>query len=233
MLAAEKVSEKMRRFAAAMMAPEEVAPDGLVFAGGEIVTNDSPAIARSFAEVADFAYVPVPLPAGLSPGLSEEAFWEPEGVTYPFGCHISMIEIDRETGEPRLLKMIAVDDCGNVINPLIVDGQIHGGLAQGIGQAMFEELIYDEQGQPVSASFLEYVMPRAADLPRFELERTVTPTPLNPMGAKGIGEAGTIGSTPCVVNAAVDALAPLGVRHVDMPLKPERLWRLIGNGGEA
>ena len=233
MLAAEKVSEKMRRFAAAMMAPEEVAPDGLVFAGGEIVTNDSPAIARSFTEVADFAHVPVPLPAGLSPGLSEEAFWEPEGVTYPFGCHISMIEIDRETGESRLLKMIAVDDCGNVINPLIVDGQIHGGLAQGIGQAMFEELIYDEQGQPVSASFLEYVMPRAADLPRFELERTVTPTPLNPMGAKGIGEAGTIGSTPCVVNAAVDALAPLGVRHVDMPLKPERLWRLIGNGGEA
>ncbi len=232
MLAAGKAGDKMKRFAAALMADQEVSPDDLVFENGRIQVAGAPEVSRSFAEVADFAYVPVPLPAGLEPGLSEEAFFEPENNTYPFGCHISMVEIDRDTGEPRLLRLVAVDDCGNVINPLIVEGQVHGGLAQGIGQAMFEEVVYDEDGQPLTASFMDYVMPRAADLPAFELERTVTPTPVNPLGAKGVGEAGTIGATPCVVNAAVDALAPFGVRHVDMPLRPERLWRLIHEGGQ-
>ena len=232
MLAAGKAGDKMKRFAAALMADQEVSPDDLVFENGRIQVAGAPEVSRSFAEVADFAYVPVPLPAGLEPGLSEEAFFEPENNTYPFGCHISMVEIDRDTGEPRLLRLIAVDDCGNVINPLIVEGQVHGGLAQGIGQAMFEEVVYDEDGQPLTASFMDYVMPRAADLPAFELERTVTPTPVNPLGAKGVGEAGTIGASPCVVNAAVDALAPFGVRHVDMPLRPERLWRLIHEGGQ-
>ena len=232
MLAAGKAGDKMKRFAAALMADQEVSPDDLVFENGRIQVAGAPEVSRSFAEVADFAYVPVPLPAGLEPGLSEEAFFEPENNTYPFGCHVSMVEIDRDTGEPRLLRLVAVDDCGNVINPLIVEGQVHGGLAQGIGQAMFEEVVYDEDGQPLTASFMDYVMPRAADLPAFELERTVTPTPVNPLGAKGVGEAGTIGATPCVVNAAVDALAPFGVRHVDMPLRPERLWRLIHEGGQ-
>ena len=235
-LAAGKAGDKMKRFAAALMADQEVSPDDLVFENGRIQVAGAPEVSRSFAEVADFAYVPVPLPAGLEPGLSEEAFFEPENNTYPFGCHISMVEIDRDTGEPRLLRLVAVDDCGNVVNPLIVEGQVHGGLAQGIGQAMFEEVVYDEDGQPLTASFMDYVMPRAADLPDFELERTVTPTPVNPLGAKGVGEAGTIGASPCVVNAAVDALAPFGVRHVDMPLRPERLWRLIhrrdANGGQ-
>ena len=235
-LAAGKAGDKMKHFAAALMADQEVSPDDLVFENGRIQVAGAPEVGRSFAEVADFAYVPVPLPAGLEPGLSEEAFFEPENNTYPFGCHISMVEIDRDTGEPRLLRLVAVDDCGNVVNPLIVEGQVHGGLAQGIGQAMFEEVVYDEDGQPLTASFMDYVMPRAADLPDFELERTVTPTPVNPLGAKGVGEAGTIGASPCVVNAAVDALAPFGVRHVDMPLRPERLWRLIhrrdANGGQ-
>ena len=232
MLAAGKAGDKMKRFAAALMADQEVSPDDLVFENGRIQVAGAPELSRSFAEVADFAYVPVPLPAGLEPGLSEEAFFEPENNTYPFGCHISMVEIDRDTGEPGLLRLVAVDDCGNVINPLIVEGQVHGGLAQGIGQAMFEEVVYDDDGQPLTASFMDYVMPRAADLPAFELERTVTPTPVNPLGAKGVGEAGTIGASPCVVNAAVDALAPFGVRHVDMPLRPERLWRLIHEGGQ-
>ena len=232
MLAAGKAGDKMKRFAAALMADQEVSPDDLVFENGRIQVAGAPEVSRSFAEVADYAYVPVPLPAGLEPGLSEEAFFEPENNTYPFGCHISMVEIDRDTGEPRLLRLVAVDDCGNVINPLIVEGQVHGGLAQGIGQAMFEEVVYDEDGQPLTASFMDYVMPRAADLPAFELDRTITPTPVNPLGAKGVGEAGTIGASPCVVNAAVDALAPFGVRHVDMPLRPERLWRLIHEGGQ-
>ena len=155
--------------------------------------------------------MPVPLPEGLEPGLSDEAFFEPTNNTYPFGCHISMLEIDRETGEPKLLKLVAVDDAGNLINPLIVEGQIHGGLAQGIGQAMIEEAVYNDDGQLLTGSFMDYALPRATDFPRFELHATVTPTPVNPLGAKGVGEAGTLGSTPCIVNAAVDALS--GVRR--------------------
>ena len=228
--AAQKAGAKMKQFAAALMADEEVEVGDLEFANGRIQAAGRPTVWRSFAEVSDFAYIPVPLPPGLEPGISEEAFFEPENNTYPFGCHIAMIEIDPGTGVPKLLKLTAVDDCGNVINPLIVEGQIHGGLAQGIGQAMFEEVVFDRDGQPLTASFMDYVLPRAADLPVFRLDRTVTPTPLNPLGAKGVGEAGTIGAAPCLVNAAVDALAPFGVRHVDMPLRPERLWRLLQRG---
>ena len=141
-------------------------------------------------------------------------------------------EVDRETGVPTLLKLVAVDDAGNLINPLIVEGQIHGGLAQGIGQAMIEEVVYGDDGQPLTGSLMDYALPRASDFPRFELENTVTPTPLNPLGAKGVGEAGTIGSTPCIVAAAVDALNGFGVTHIDMMLRPEKLWRII-HGGEA
>ena len=143
-----------------------------------------------------------------------------------------MLEIDRETGEPKLLKLVAVDDAGNLINPLIVEGQIHGGLAQGIGQAMIEEAVYSDDGQLLTGSFMDYAMPRATDFPRFELHATVTPTPVNPLGAKGVGEAGTLGSTPCIVNAAVDALGEFGVKHIDMMLRPEKLWRII-QGGQA
>ena len=170
---------------------------------------------------------PIRLPEGLTPGLSGEAFFEPQNHTYPFGCHIAMLEIDRETGEPRLLKMVAVDDAGHLVNPLIVEGQIHGGLAQGIGQAMVEEVAYAADGQPLTASFVDYALPRASDFPRFELDRTVTPTPVNALGAKGVGEAGTIGSAPCIVNAVVDALSGFGIRQLDMMLRPEKLWRIM------
>ena len=129
----------------------------------------APASAKPFAAIAGYAYVPVPLPPGIEPGLSDEAFFEPANNTYPFGCHISMLEIDRETGEPTLLKLVAVDDAGNLINPLIVEGQIHGGLAQGIGQAMIEEAVYNDDGQLMTGSFMDYAMPRATDFPRFEL----------------------------------------------------------------
>ncbi len=226
-LAGTKVKKKMAQFAAAML---EAGEDDIVFENGTIGVKGAPAKAKTFAEIAAYAYVPVPLPAGLEPGLSDEAFFEPQNNTYPFGCHISMLEIDRDTGEPKLLKMVAVDDAGNLINPLIVEGQIHGGLAQGIGQAMVEEAVYNDDGQLLTGSFMDYAMPRATDFPRFELSATVTPTPCNPFGAKGVGEAGTLGSTPCIVNAAVDALSPLGVKHVDMMLRPEKLWRLIQGG---
>jgi carbon-monoxide dehydrogenase large subunit len=228
-LAGGKVKAKMAKFAAALL---EAHPDDIVFENGTIGVKGAPAKAKAFAEVASYAYVPVPLPEGLEPGLSDEAFFEPANNTYPFGCHISMLEIDRETGEPKLLKLVAVDDAGNLVNPLIVEGQIHGGLAQGIGQAMIEEAVYNDAGQLVTGSFMDYAMPRATDFPRFEMHSTVTPTPVNPLGAKGVGEAGTLGSTPCIVNAAVDALSEFGVKHVDMMLRPEKLWRLI-NGAKA
>lgn len=229
--AGEKVKDKMAKFAAAMMNPnEEMDTSEMVFEGGRIYVKDSPGQSVAFSDVAAFAYVPVPLPAGLDPGLSDQAFWEPANNTYPFGCHIAMLEIDRETGEPKLLKMVAVDDAGTIINPLIVEGQIHGGLAQGIGQAMIEEVVYDEDGQLLTGSFMDYAIPRATDFPWFELDKTVTPTPVNPLGAKGVGEAGTLGSTPCIVNAAVDALSQFGVKHIDMMLRPEKLWRIINQG---
>lgn len=228
-LAGGKVKAKMAKFAAALLEAHE---DDLVFENGRIGVKGAPASSKAFAEVAGYAYVPVPLPPGLEPGLSDEAFFEPANNTYPFGCHISMLEIDRETGEPTLLKLVAADDAGNLINPLIVEGQIHGGLAQGVGQAMIEEAVYSDDGQLLTGSFMDYAMPRATDFPRFEMVSTVTPTPVNPLGAKGVGEAGTLGSTPCIVNAAVDALSQFGVKHVDMMLRPEKLWRLI-NGGQA
>jgi len=226
-MAGAKVKKKMAKFAAAMFEAHE---DDLVFENGTIGVKGSPASVKPFAAVAAYAYVPVPLPPGLEPGLSDEAFFEPTNNTYPFGCHISMLEIDRETGEPTLLKLVAVDDAGNLINPLIVEGQIHGGLAQGIGQAMIEEVVYGDDGQLLTGSYMDYALPRAADFPRFELESTVTPTPVNPLGAKGVGEAGTLGSTPSIVNAAVDALSGFGVKHVDMMLRPEKLWRIIQGG---
>jgi carbon-monoxide dehydrogenase large subunit len=217
-MAGTKVKEKMARFAAALL---EAAPEDIVFENGKVMVQGAPARAKDFAQVAAFAYIPVPLPEGLEPGLTGDAFFEPGNNTYPFGCHITMLEIDRETGEPKLLRLVAVDDAGNLINPLIVDGQIHGGLAQGIGQAMIEEAVYSEDGQLLTGSFMDYALPRATDFPWFEMHTTVTPTPVNPLGAKGVGEAGTLGSTPSIVCAAIDALSELGVKHIDMMLRPE------------
>jgi aerobic carbon-monoxide dehydrogenase large subunit len=232
-MAGNKVKAKMAKFAAALMEANE---EDLVFENGKIFVKGAPATGKTFADVAGYAYIPVPLPPGLEPGLSDEAFFEPTNNTYPFGCHISMVEVDRDTGEPRLLKLVAVDDAGNLINPLIVEGQIHGGLAQGVGQALIEEVVYNSDGQLVTGSFMDYALPRASDFPRFELDNTVTPTPVNPLGAKGCGEAGTLGSTPSIVGATVDALSEFGVKHIDMMLRPEKLWRIIHGqsaGGKA
>jgi carbon-monoxide dehydrogenase large subunit len=229
-MAGTKVKTKMAKFAAALLEAHE---DDIVFEDGRVFVKGAPAKSKAFAEVSGYAYVPIPLPAGLEPGLSEEAFFEPTNNTYPFGCHISMVEVDRDTGELKLLRMVAIDDAGNLVNPLIVEGQIHGGLAQGIGQAMIEEAVYGEDGQLLTGSFMDYAMPRATDFPRFELESTVTPTPVNPLGAKGVGEAGTLGSTPSIVAATVDALSEFGVKHIDMMLRPEKLWRIINGQGRS
>ena len=180
-----------------------------------------------FREVAKAAHLwNVPIP-GEEPGLEAVARFEPTGTTFPFGVHFCQVEIDRDTGELVIQRFVSVDDVGNVINPLLADGQRLGGIVQGLGQALCEEVRYDESGQLLTATLMDYSMPRAHMFPRIELGATCTPSPLNPLGAKGIGELGTIGAAPVLVCAALDALRPLGVTHLDMPLKPERLWRAI------
>ena len=168
-------------------------------------------------------------PEGMEPGMDFSSFYDPANFTYPFGAYIAVVEIDKETGKVDLTKFFAVDDVGNVINPMIVDGQIHGGVAQGVGQALFEGTIYDENGQLINGSYMDYCMPRADDLPSFHVDRQITPCPHNPLGVKGAGEAGCIGSTPAVVNAVIDALWKGGhqVKDIQMPLTPERVWRAM------
>src|SRR5687768_17033136 len=178
-------------------------------------------------EIALAAHIAKDLPPDTEPGLSATYFFEPKNFTFPFGTHIAVVEVDRETGDIKFLRYVAVDDCGKVINPMLVDGQLHGGIVQSIGQAMYEEVVYDEQGQLLTGTLMDYAVPRAKHAPNFELDRTETPSPVNPLGVKGVGEAGTIGATPAIVNAIVDALAPFGVRHLDMPVKPENVWRII------
>jgi carbon-monoxide dehydrogenase large subunit len=176
------------------------------------------------------AYYARQLPPGVQPGLTEQFVFEPPNYTFPFGAHVAVTEIDPETAEVRLRNYFAVDDCGRVLNPLLVDGQVHGGLAQGIGQALWEEMVYDENGQLVTGTLMDYALPKAHQFPWFDTANTETRTPVNPLGVKGVGEAGTIASTPAVVNSVVDALSPFGVRHIDMPLKPEKIWRIMKQG---
>jgi carbon-monoxide dehydrogenase large subunit len=223
-LAAQDLKEKMRKISAHLLAST---PDKIEFVDGKLMTRGDSGGAMSFNEVVSIAYNAVKLPPGMEPGLEATRFFEPSNFTFPFGTHVCVVEIDEETGEPRITKYVAVDDCGNVINPLLVEGQVHGGLVQGIGQALHEEVVYDENGQLLTGSLMDYAVPRAHDFPEFELDRTVTPSPVNPLGIKGVGEAGTIGSTPAVVNAIVDALSPLGVTHIDMPVRPEKIWRIL------
>ena len=219
----EKVLEKGARIAAHKL---EVAEGDLEFANGRWTVKGSDQ-SIAFSDVALTAYVPHDYPEGLEPGLDFTSFYDPTNFTFPFGAHIAIVEVDKDTGKVRIDRFVACDDVGNVINPSIVDGQLHGGIAHGIGQALFEGAIYDESGQLLNGSYMEYTMPRADDLPMFELDRTVTPCPHNPLGVKGVGEAGTIAATPAVVNAVIDALAPLGVTDIQMPLTPERVWKAM------
>ena len=180
-----------------------------------------------WAELAGEAYVAKNLPPDLEPGLEASSFFEPQNFTFPFGTHICAVDVDRETGKVSITKYVAVDDCGPQINPLIVEGQVQGGIAQSIGQALYEQTVYDENGQLLTGEFMDYALPRAEDIPEYILGHTVTPSPVNPLGVKGVGEAGTIGATPAIANAVLDALEPLGIRHLDLPLTPERVWNAI------
>jgi carbon-monoxide dehydrogenase large subunit len=169
---------------------------------------------------------------GLRTGLFVEVDWERSNSTFPFGAHVAVVEIDRDTGQVTLVEHTAVDDCGTIINPLLADGQVHGGIAQGAAQALLEEVVYDESGNLLTSNLADYAFVSAAELPSFTLDHTVTPTFINPLGAKGIGESGTIGSTAAVHNAVLDALAPFGVRHIDMPCTAEKVWRAINGEGD-
>lgn len=221
--ATAKVRAKALRIAAHML---EAAVEDMELSQGRYQVKGVPTRSLTLAEIADRAYS-TDLPDEIDSGLEATDFFRMPTETYPFGTHVAVVEIDRETGEVRLRDYFAVDDCGPRISPLLVEGQVHGGLAQGIAQALFEAVVYDESGQAITASLLEYAVPHADQLPRFTTAHTVTPSPTNPLGVKGIGEAATIGSTPAVVNAVLDALRPFGVRHLDMPLRPETIWRAL------
>jgi len=206
--------------------------DNVTFAGG-VCTDERSGKSVSFAEIAAAAYHAKRLPPNTEPGLVATNFWEPPNFTFPFGAHIVVTEVDRDTGCIDIRRYVAVDDCGKIINPLIVAGQVHGGVAQGLGQALWEQAVYDDTGQLVTGELTDYALPRAQNMPWLECSHTETPSPTNPLGVKGVGEAGTIGCSPAVVNSVVDALSPLGVRHIDMPLTPEKVWKLIQKGGRA
>src|SRR5438128_9420854 len=208
---------------------EPVVPVGQAPAGALPEPQTEGRTSLTIQEIALAAHVAKEIPPDTEPGLSATYFFEPKNFTFPFGTHICVVEIDKETGETKIVRYVAVDDCGKVINPLLVDGQVHGGIVQSIGQALYEEVVYDEQGQLVTGELMDYAVPKASQVPWFETDRTETPSPVNPLGVKGVGEAGTIGATPAIVNAIVDALSPYGVKHVDMPVRPETVWKLIGD----
>ena len=207
----------------------EAAFDDVELNDGRYQVKGVPAKSLTLAKIAEQAYGEGLAP-DLEPGLEATDYFRPPKLVYPFGAHVAVVEVDRDTGRVDVRDYVSVDDCGVRISPLLVDGQVHGGIAQGVAQALLEEIVYDNDGQLVTGSLMDYAIPRAEDLPSFTTDQTVTETPFNPLGAKGIGEAATIGSTPAVVNAVVDALRPFGVRHLDMPLRAERVWRAIHDG---
>lgn len=218
------VREKMRRIAAHML---EAAPEDLELRDDGWGVTGVPGGEISIAQIAQRAYTGRNLPEGMEPGLTAVNNFRPENVTVPNGTHIVLTEVDRDTGKVEILTFVSVDDCGTIVSPQLVEGQVHGGLAQGISQALFEEVVYDEAGGLLTGTLVDYGLPTAADLPSYSTSHTHTPSPRNDLGIKGIGEAATIGSTPAVVNAVVDALAPLGIEHIDMPLTPARVWEAI------
>jgi aerobic carbon-monoxide dehydrogenase large subunit len=230
--AAGKIKEKARRYAAHLL---EASPDDIDIDGARYFVRGSPDKSKTIQEIAFALDLAFDTPEGMEPYLDETAYHDTPNCTFPFGTHIAIVEIDEETGAVDLIRYVAVDDVGKKINPLIVDGQLHGGIAQGVGQALWEGAVYADDGQLLTGSMMDYALPRASWLPAFELDETVTPSPVNPLGVKGVGEAGAIASTAAVANAVIDALSPLGIRHLDMPYTPQTVWRAIqsAKGGQA
>jgi carbon-monoxide dehydrogenase large subunit len=221
-VAVRKIKDKARALAAHVL---EAAVEDIDYADGRFFVKGSPGSAKTIQDIALLAHVAWNLPPGMEAGLEASSFYDPPNFTYPFGAHVAVVEVYPDTGTIELKRYVAVDDCGPQINPMIVEGQVHGGVVQGIGQALWEEAVYDEAGQLVTGTLMDYAIPRADVLPDIEVLSTVTPSPHHPLGVKGIGEAGTIASTCTVYNAVVDALRPLGVDALPMPMTPERVWR--------
>jgi carbon-monoxide dehydrogenase large subunit len=222
--AATQLVDKARQLAAELL---EANPDDVVLdkVGGRFHVAGTPTAGKSWIELADAA--------ATDGGLVAEVDFNPLGPSFPFGAHLALVEVDTETGKVTLERLVAVDDAGRILNPLLAEGQVHGGLAQGAAQALLEEFRYDEDGNPVTSNLADYAFISAAELPSFETIHMETPTPLNELGAKGIGESGTVGATPAVHNAVIDALSHLGIRHLDMPLTPERVWRALQEATSA
>jgi aerobic carbon-monoxide dehydrogenase large subunit len=227
--AAEKVQEKAKRICAALL---EAAPEDVELVDGKYQIRGSPDRFKTLAEIAGAAHIPPQeLPTDIELGLEETHIYDPENFVFPFGAHACVVDVDAETGKVEVVRYVAVDDCGPAVNPMLIDGQIHGGITHAIGQALYEQIVYDADGQLVTGTFVDYALPTAAELPSFETDRTETPSPVNSLGVKGIGEAGTIAATPAVTAAVLDALAPLGVHWIDMPLTPRRVWEAIESQG--
>jgi len=223
-VAADRIREKTLQLAAHAL---EVSPADVVFEGGRYTVRGTPERGVEFREIVRIAYKGARLPPGVEPGLESTHFFVPKDRVFPFGTHVCVVEIDPDTGGIHFVRYIAVDDCGKILNPLLVAGQVQGGIVQGLAQAVYESAVYDEEGQLLTTGFADYVIPKASQVPSFVLDHTVTPSPHNPLGVKGVGEAGTIGATPAVVNAVIDALAPWGIRHLDMPITPQKVWSSI------
>ena len=230
--ATDKIKANARRYAAHML---EASVDDIEIDGAEYRVKGSPDRKKTIQEIAFALDLAFDAPEGMEPYLDETAYYDTPNCTWPFGTHIATVEIDEDTGEIELVRYVAVDDVGNKINPLIVDGQLHGGIAQGVGQALWEGAVYSDDGQLLTGSMLDYALPKASHLPSFELDQTVTPSPVNPLGVKGVGEAGAIASTAAVANAVMDALSPLGIKHLDMPYTSGKLWAAMqsAKGGQA
>jgi carbon-monoxide dehydrogenase large subunit len=223
-VATRKIKEKAKLLASHLL---EAAVEDMDYADGKFFVKGSPDRHKTIQDIALLANVAWNLPQGMEAGLEASSFYDPPNFTYPFGAHVAVVEVDAETGHVRLKRYVAVDDCGPQINPVIVEGQVHGGVVQGIGQALWEGAVYGENGQLLTGSLADYAIPRADVLPDIEVLSTVTPSPHHPLGVKGIGEAGTIASTATVYNAVLDALQPLGVESLQMPLTAERVWRAM------
>jgi carbon-monoxide dehydrogenase large subunit len=232
--AVAKATDKIVAKACRIVAHElEAAPEDIEVRDGRFSVRGSPEKGMALADVAGIAYIGA-VPEGMEPGLEETTFHDPENFVFPFGAHACVVDVDVQTGKVSVVRYVAVDDCGNPVNPLLIDGQVHGGIVFALGQALYERVHYDEEGQLVTGTFVDYALPTAAEMPSFETDRTVTPSPVNSMGVKGVGEAGTIAATPAVTNAVIDALRPLGVTFINMPLTPMRVWEAIkqAKGGE-
>jgi aerobic carbon-monoxide dehydrogenase large subunit len=227
-VAARKIRDKAKKIAAYLL---EVAEEDLEWEPGKFFVKGAPQKAKTIQEIAFAAYTNHP--PGMEAGLEATDYYDPPNLTFPFGSYICVVDIDRGTGEVKIRRFVAVDDCGNIINPMIVDGQIHGGLSMGMAPALFEEISYDENGNISGGSFMDYLLPTAMETPNWETDKTVTPSPHHPFGAKGVGESATVGAPPAIVNAVVDALAHLGVRHVDIPMTPEKVWNILKEKGVA